>query len=131
LTPVIIPIEIFVVEFQFMWRCGSGAEQAMRNKRCGTSGAEAVRNKRGAKRCSPIVQVHVVVWKGEGAELWVKRCTVKSLLCPGSEYSKLLGTILFGESTGYGKLLHTELAELLVKLPYLTARIPLLAIAPP
>ena len=32
---------------------------------------------------SPIVQVHVVVWKGEGAELWVKRCTVKSLLCPG------------------------------------------------
>ena len=38
---------------------------------------------------SPIVQVHVVVWKGEGAELWVKRCTVKSLLCPGQELEHL------------------------------------------
>ena len=24
----------------------------------------------------PIVQVHVVVWKGEAAELWVKRCAL-------------------------------------------------------
>jgi len=26
---------------------------------------------------SPIVQIHLVVWKEEAAELWVKRCTVK------------------------------------------------------
>ena len=59
---------------------------------------------------SPIVQVHVVVWKGEAAELWVKRCALLLAMSRGRNIAS--------EGTT------TWSAELPVKLTYLTVRIP-------
>ena len=52
------------------------------------------------------------------------KVSIQILLYPGQEHSKL-------RALAMGASIHTRSAELPVKLPYLTVRVPLLKIAPP
>ena len=52
---------------------------------------------------SPIVQVHVVVWKGEAAELWVKRCApLNPYYVPGRDFEHFSARAL-----AMGAIIHT------------------------